>query len=271
MKLRDYLRSRQKLIDAALDSYMPGENEYPREIHKAMRYSVFSGGKRVRPILVLAACEACGGNIKEAMAPACAIEMIHTYSLVHDDLPEMDDDDYRRGKPTCHKKFGHGIAVLAGDALLTFAFELLSGGRKPEVAIEIMRATAEAIGTSGMIGGQVVDIQNQIDPDLPTLTYINARKTGALIAASCKIGALTARAPKRKMDALKRYGEYIGFTFQVIDDILDKEGFALALGVDGARREAARLINKAHRELEVFGKKARPLFELADFILNRKK
>lgn len=271
MKMTSYLKSRQKMIDAALDSCLPGENEYPREIHRAMRYSIFTGGKRVRPILTLASCEACGGDIKEAMAAACAVEIVHTYSLIHDDLPAMDDDDYRRGKPTCHKKFGEGIAVLAGDALLTYAFEILTAGRDPAVNNRIIRSLAEAIGSNGMIGGQVMDIHNQVDPDMPTLTYINARKTGALISASCKIGALAARAPKKKIDALRRYGEYIGFTFQVVDDILDKEGFALALGIDGARREAARLITKARKELEIFGRKAKPLNDLAGFILNRKK
>ena len=271
MKITGYLKARQKLVDAALDSYLPAENEYPKEIHRAMRYSVFSGGKRVRPILTLASCEACGGNLKGAVAAACAVEMVHAYSLIHDDLPAMDDDDFRRGKPTCHKKFGEGIAVLAGDALLTYAFELLSGGKDPAVNNEIIRTLAEAIGSNGMIGGQVVDIQNQMDPDLPTLTYINAHKTGALIAASCRVGAISAKAPRKKLDALKRYGEYIGFTFQVVDDILDKEGFSLALGVDGAKREAVRLIAKAHRELEIFGRRAKPLGDLADFILNRKK
>ncbi|MFA5335475.1 MAG: polyprenyl synthetase family protein [Candidatus Omnitrophota bacterium] len=271
MKTADYLKVRGKAIDAALDACLPQENEYPKEIHRAMRYSVFSGGKRVRPILVLASCEACGGSIKDAMPAACAIELMHTYSLVHDDLPAMDDDDYRRGKPTCHKKFGEGVAVLAGDALLTFAFGLMAKGRDPKVNNEIIRTAAEAIGTYGMIGGQVVDIKNQADPDLPTLTYINARKTGSLIAGSCRIGAIAARASRKQAEALTRYGEYIGFTFQVIDDILDKEGFALALGVDGAKKEAARLIKKAHRELEIFGRRAKPLGDLAGFILNRKK
>ncbi len=271
MGISGYLKSRQKLVDAALDSCLPRENEYPKEIHKAMRYSVFSGGKRVRPILVLASCEACGGKTGDAMIPACAIELMHTYSLVHDDLPSMDDDDYRRGKPTCHKKFGEGIAVLAGDALLTFAFELLAGGKDVKANNAVIKAASEGIGTYGMIGGQVVDILNQPDPDLPTLTYINARKTGALIAASCRIGALAARASRKQADALTRYGEYIGFTFQVVDDILDKEGFALALGVDGAKKEASRLIKKAHKEIELFGRKAKPLGDLADFILNRKK
>ena len=271
MKIGAYLKSRQKMVDAALDFCLPGENEYPRDIHRAMRYSVFSGGKRVRPVLVLASCEACGGDVKKAMAAACAAEIVHTYSLIHDDLPAMDDDDYRRGKLTCHKKFGEGVAVLAGDALLTYAFDLLSRGKDPAVSASIIGTLAEAIGSNGMIGGKVVDIMNQVDPDLPTLTYINAHKTGALIAASCKIGALAAKAPRKKIDALKRYGEYIGFTFQVVDDILDKEGFALALGVEGARKEAARLITKAHKELEIFKRRSKPLGDLADFILNRKK
>jgi len=171
------------------------------------------------------------------------------------------------GKPEVEK----GDVILAGDELLTYAFELLSGGKDPAVNNGIIKTLAGAAGSNGMIGGQVVDIQNRVDPDLPTLTYINAHKTGALIAASCSIGAISAKAPKKKLDALKRYGEYIGFTFQVVDDILDKEGFALALGVDGAKKEAARLIAKAHKELEIFGRRAKPLGAMADFILNRKK
>lgn len=271
MKIAEYLKNRSKIIDAALDSYLPRDTDYPKAIHKAMRYSVFSGGKRIRPILVLASCEACGGKIKEILPVACAIEMIHTYSLIHDDLPAMDDDDYRRGKLTCHKKFGEAIGILAGDALLTFAMELLAAGKNPKVNNEVIRRVAEAVGTYGMIGGQVVDIEEREETDLPTLTYINTHKTGALIAASCKVGGIAAGASDKKVKALERYGAYIGFTFQVIDDILDKEGFALALGTGGARREAARLIDKAKRELKVFGDRAKALRDLADFLLTRKK
>lgn len=271
MKIPEYLKNRGKVIDAALDSYLPRDTDYPKAIHRAMRYSAFSGGKRIRPILVLASCEACGGKIKEALPVACAIEMLHTYSLIHDDLPAMDDDDYRRGKLTCHKKFGEAIGILAGDALLTFAMELLSRGKNSGINNDIIRTVTEAIGTYGMIGGQVVDIEERAETDLPTLTYINAHKTGALIAASCKVGAIAAGASDKKVRALERYGAYIGFTFQVIDDILDKEGFALALGVGGARREAARLVERAKQELKVFGRRAKALRDLADFLLTRKK
>jgi len=267
----EYIKNRSKVIDAALDSCLPRDTDYPRSIHRAMRYSIFSGGKRVRPILVLASCEACGGKIEEALPAACAIEMAHTYSLIHDDLPAMDDDDYRRGKLTCHKKFGEAVGILAGDALLTFAMELLSRGRNPRINSEVIRTITEAIGTYGMIGGQVVDIEERAQADLPTLTYINAHKTGALIAASCKAGGIAAGAPDKKIRALERYGAYIGFTFQVIDDILDKEGFALALGAGGARKEAARLVERAKQELSIFGRKAKALRDLADFLLTRKK
>jgi len=262
--------------ESALARYLspePGQGEVfrPPRLVAAMRHGALDGGKRLRPFLLVEAARLFGRDDDAVVAVAAALECVHCYSLVHDDLPAMDDDDYRRGKPTCHKKFGEGIAVLAGDALLTYAFEILTAGRDPAVNKGIIRSLAEAIGSNGMIGGQVMDIHNQVDPDMPTLTYINARKTGALISASCKIGALAARAPKKKIDALRRYGEYIGFTFQVVDDILDKEGFALALGIDGARREAARLITKARKELEIFGRRAKPLNDLAGFILNRKK
>ncbi len=270
-RVAGYLKRRKRLIDAALDQYLPRASEYPQVIHEAMRYSVFPGGKRIRPILVLASCEACGGNMKEALPAACAIEMIHTYSLIHDDLPAMDDDDYRRGKLTSHKKFGEAIAILAGDALLTCGVRLLTQGNKPKAQLNSIKEVLNAIGTYGMIGGQVVDIDRQGDTDLPTLTYINAHKTGRLIAASCKAGGIIAGASKRMLDVLERYGEYIGFTFQIIDDILDKDGFASAFGVGGAKIEAIRLIENAKEEVKIFGKKAYALNGLTDYILNRKK
>ncbi|KPK38466.1 MAG: hypothetical protein AMJ78_09955 [Omnitrophica WOR_2 bacterium SM23_29] len=271
MKITEYLKRRKRVIDAALDLYLPKKSEYPQVIHRAMRYSVFPGGKRIRPIFLLASCEACGGNIREALPAACAIEMIHTYSLIHDDLPAMDNDDYRRGKLTSHKKFGEAIAILAGDALLTFGVELLTYGDKSKVYLNAVKEVVNAIGTYGMIGGQVVDIERRSEVDLPTLTYINAHKTGALITASCKVGGIIAGASKRKLDVLERYGEYIGFTFQIVDDILDKDGFALAFGVGGAKREATRLIGKAKEEVDIFGKRAYILKGLADYTLNRKK
>ncbi len=271
MKIAEYLNNRRKIVDEALDFYLPERNAYPKTVHSAMRYSVFSGGKRVRPVLVLASCEACGGDAKEALTAACAIEMVHTYSLIHDDLPAMDDDDYRRGKLTCHKKYGEAAAILAGDALLTLAMELLCGGKNPKVNNESIKVVTQAIGTYGMIGGQIVDIEDRREADLPNLTYINTHKTGALISASCGAGAIAAGASERKLSALEKYGEYIGFTFQVIDDILDKEGFALILGVKAAKVEAVRLIEKAKEELRIFDKSADNLRALADFILNRRK
>lgn len=266
-----YLRERKRIIAASLKGYMPEGRDYPQVIHQAMRYSVFTGGKRIRPILVLASCEAAGGGIKEAMPYACAIEMIHTYSLVHDDMPAMDNDDFRRGRLTCHKKFGEAVGILAGDALLTLAIELMASGRDARINNEVIKTTCASIGTYGMIGGQVVDIGERDKTNLPVLSYINAHKTGALIAASCKIGGIVSRAPESKIRALESYGEYIGFIFQVIDDILDMDGFALALGVDEARKEAGRLIGKAKGALKVFGGKADILSAIADFLLTRRK
>src|SRR5512138_1362723 len=197
MDLKQYLMERCQLVDEALDNYLPKEDDLPFSLHKSMRYSVFAGGKRVRPILMLAACEAVGGEISRAMPAACAMEMIHTYSLIHDDLPAMDDDDFRRGNPTNHKVFGEAIAILAGDALLTQAFILLStqemrGSVAPERLLEVIREIATCAGSFGMVGGQVVDMESEgkTDIDLPTVQYIHTHKTGALIKASIKAGAL---------------------------------------------------------------------------------
>jgi len=269
--LKEYIADRISAVDRGLDRYLPGEDIIPHEIHRAMRYSVFSGGKRIRPILAIAACEACGGRRVDAVPAACAIEIVHAYSLIHDDLPSMDNDDLRRGKPSCHKKFGEGIAILAGDGLLTLAFEILSTQRNGIIASTIVKELALAIGTLGMIGGQVIDLENKgKDVDLPTLEYMNAHKTGSLIAASLKIGAITARTTKRKVKAIWRYGEFLGLAFQVVDDILDKEGYAKLLGAAEARREATLFIEKAKDSLYPLGKRAQVLKALADYILERK-
>ncbi|NQT46658.1 MAG: polyprenyl synthetase family protein [Candidatus Omnitrophica bacterium] len=269
--LKEYIADRISAVDRGLDRYLPGEDIIPHEIHRAMRYSVFSGGKRIRPILAIAACEACGGRRVDAVPAACAIEIVHAYSLIHDDLPSMDNDDLRRGKPSCHKKFGEGIAILAGDGLLTLAFEILSTQRNGIIASTIVKELALAIGTLGMIGGQVIDLENKgKDVDLPTLEYMNAHKTGSLIATSLKIGAITARTTKRKVKAIWRYGEFLGLAFQVVDDILDKEGYAKLLGAAEARREATLFIEKAKDSLYPLGKRAQVLKALADYILERK-
>lgn len=238
-----------------------------------MRYAVLLGGKRIRPILTLAACEAVGGKEKNAMSAACAIELIHSYSLIHDDLPCMDDDDLRRGKPSCHKKFGEALALLAGDALLTLAFQVLSSQdpKNSKRNLEISRHLAEAAGSTGMIGGQVADIEAQSkEVDLPILEYINTHKTGALIAVSLRCGALAGGGTTKEVQALTRYGRYAGLLFQIVDDILDGEGYAETIGIPEAREEAQRLCGRAKDTLKIFEKKGEPLARIADFVHLRK-
>lgn len=231
----------------------------------------------MRPILALAACELVGGEERKAMPAACALELIHNYSLAHDDLPCMDNDDLRRGKPTCHKKFGEDTAVLAGDALLTLAFRVLSDMNGHHTAkdlkrqLEVASMIADAIGTHGMVGGQAVDMEFQKkELDLPTMEYINTHKSGALIAVSLKAGAVLGGGKKNQIEPLYRYGKYLGLLFQIVDDILDREGYAKVIGVPEARCEAASLHFKAKKELRSFGHKAERLSQLADFVLTRK-
>src|SRR5207237_827811 len=224
VNLKTYLKSRQKMIDQALDRYLPKENVRPATIHKAMRYSLFAGGKRLRPILTLAAAEACGGKIDNALPLACAMECIHTYSLVHDDLPSMDNDDFRRGRATCHKVFGDGIAVLAGDALLTVAFEIAARTRPTRrySMAEILREMAVAAGSRKLIAGQVADLEaeeKKVSRD--ELRYIHENKTSAMITTSIRLGAMSANADAKKLRALTKFGYSLGLAFQVIDDILD--------------------------------------------------
>src|SRR5438270_2755517 len=209
MNLRTYLASRQKKIDAALDRYLPKENARPATIHKAMRYSLFAGGKRLRPILCLAAAEACGGKIDNALPLACALECIHTYSLVHDDLPSMDNDDFRRGRPTCHKVFGEGIAVLAGDALLTIAFEIVSRAKPaPRYDMSILlREIAVAAGSQKLIAGQVADLEaegRKVKRD--QLRFIHENKTAAILKSSIRLGAMSANADAKKLRAVTQFG-----------------------------------------------------------------
>ncbi|HKZ16698.1 MAG TPA: farnesyl diphosphate synthase [Geobacteraceae bacterium] len=296
MDLKRYLTERCKLVDEALGKYMPIEDELPFLIHKAMRYSVFAGGKRVRPILMLAACEAVDGNIEEAMPAACAMEMIHTYSLIHDDLPAMDDDDFRRGIPTNHKVFGEATAILAGDALLTEAFALLScqelaGSIDPAKRLQVISEIARCAGSRGMIGGQMVDMESEgkTDMDLATVQYIHTHKTGALIKASVRAGALLGDADKAEEAALVRYGEAVGLAFQIADDILDLEGtteeigkdagsdlergkatYPAVLGIAESKMHAAELVNDALEALSPFDAKADPLREIAKYIVSRK-
>ena len=289
-----YLQEQKALVDEALARYLPGEEHYPPAIFQAMRYSVFAGGKRVRPILAIAAAEAVGGTAAEVLPLACALECIHTYSLIHDDLPALDNDDYRRGRLTNHKVFGEANAILAGDALLTFAFELMGDARHwqqfvPERVVQVMHEVAYAIGTFGMIGGQVVDLQMEgQDVDLPTLQYIHAHKTGALIRTSVRSGAILGGGSPAAVEALTHYGTHIGLAFQIMDDILDVRGdeqlMGKALRKDDARRKATypRLVGLAESEvraqaavtagiaaLDIIGERGAVLRDLAQFIIAR--
>jgi geranylgeranyl diphosphate synthase, type II len=289
-----YIQEQKALVDEALTRYLPGEEHYPPAIFQAMRYSVFAGGKRVRPILAIAAAEALGGTAADVLPLACALECIHTYSLIHDDLPALDDDDYRRGRLTNHKVFGEANAILAGDALLTFAFELMGDARHwpqfvPERVVQVMHEVAYAIGTFGMIGGQVVDLQMEgQDIDLPALQYIHAHKTGALIRTSVRSGAILGGGSPAAVEALTHYGTHIGLAFQIMDDILDVRGdeqlMGKALRKDDARRKATypRLVGLAESEvraqaavtasiaaLDIIGERGAVLRDLAHFIIAR--
>lgn len=286
MDIMEYLKTNADLIDTALNKYLPPENEYPDIIHKAMRYSVFNGGKRIRPILGLAACETVGGKKEDALIHACAIELIHAYSLVHDDLPAIDNDDFRRGRPSCHKKYGEAIAILAGDALLTHAFYLISKGKNKEQNNRILEDVSYAISTFGMIGGQVVDILNENkQPEAPILQYIHTHKTGALICASVKVGCILGNGTEKEMATLTKYGELIGLAFQIKDDILEIEGekgkmrnsdmekskttYLSVYGIKESKYQAAQLIAKAINLLDEFGGSNTPLYQIAEFIGNR--
>src|SRR5213082_2708019 len=243
VNLKTYIASRQKTIDRALDRFLPRENTKPATIHKAMRYSLFAGGKRLRPILCLAAAEACGGKIDNALPLACAMECIHTYSLVHDDLPSMDNDDFRRGRATCHKVFGDGIAVLAGDALLTIAFEIVSRAKPPHRydPFTLLREVAVAAGSRKLIAGQVADLEAEGKKiSRAELRYIHENKTAAMITTSVRLGAMSANADPKKLRAITRFGYALGLAFQVIDDILDVTQTSEKLGKSAGKDIAAQ-------------------------------
>jgi geranylgeranyl diphosphate synthase type II len=277
LSIQSYLKTRKKKIDHALEAYLPKEAKRSSVLCQAMRYGVLGEAKRIRPILALAACEAVGGKDTQTLPAACAIELIHSYSLIHDDLPCMDDDDLRRGKPSCHKKFGEAAAVLAADALLTLAFQILarSGQKKPssskEKTLEVISLIAESAGVFGMVGGQAMDMEFAgKTPDLPALESIHIHKTGALIAASVKAGAILGGGTAAQTKSLYEYGKNIGFLFQMVDDLLDGEGYVRVLGAPNTKEEARRLSDKSKKALRGFGKKAVVLEQLADFILERK-
>ena len=292
MKLPPFFEEDRLAVDAHLERLLPAESAAPASIHEAMRYSVFAGGKRIRPILCVETARIFEPETSFALFPGCAIEFIHTYSLIHDDLPALDNDDLRRGKPTCHKRFGEATAILAGDALLTLAFETIAATPvSSERRVSMVTEIATAAGTvNGMVGGQVADLEAEGQKVGPkTLEYIHKSKTAALIRASITSGALSAGAPSGDVARLRRFGEAIGWAFQVTDDILDVEESSAALGktagkdavqqkatypaVFGLERShqiANDLATKAIGELESYGEKAERLRTIAEFLVLRR-
>jgi len=295
MNLREYLKEKGKIVEEALNRYLPKESEMPVTLHKAMRYSMMAGGKRIRPILCIASCEAVGGKIKNVLPVACALEMVHTYSLIHDDLPAMDNDDLRRGRPTSHKVFGEAVAILAGDALLTEAFEIMTDFNlrktiRPDAILDVISDLARAAGSFGMVGGQVVDMESEgKEIDLPTLEYLHTHKTGALILAAIKGGAKIGEGTDEEIEALTRYGECLGLAFQIADDILDIEGnieeigkdvgsdlekrkatYPSIVGMAESKERASELIDMAIDSLKGFDEKAGPLREIAKYVVERR-
>lgn len=287
-----YLNGQLRRIEEALERLLPGSHAVPETIHKAMRYSVQAGGKRIRPVLCLEAAHVIEDETPGIEHPACALEMVHTYSLIHDDLPALDNDDLRRGRPTCHKVFGEAMAILAGDALLTRAFEVLSEtpGASAEARVQLVAELASAGGTrGGMIGGQVLDLEGEGKPPTAELLEgIHRAKTGALLRASIRMGAILAGANAEQLDALTRFGEHLGLAFQIVDDVLDVEQSSEALGKTAGKDAAQQKItfpavygleqsrvmameqrNLGREALAIFGDRAIHLHGLADLIVDR--
>ena len=271
--LKKAFRKEKEKIERTLKNFLSLKCQQPQALCKAMRYAVFSGGKRLRPILVLLSTQVAGKENKDSLYCACAIELIHSYSLVHDDLPAMDNDAFRRGKLTVHRKFSEHNAILCGNALLVKAFELLSRVDKSKVK-SIFSEITQALGISGLIGGQLQDIDLskknlKVNPSMQTLLSISNKKTAFLFKAASKIGAISATSNKKKIKALEEYGQNIGLAFQFIDDILDKEGFYRLLGKEKVASEAKGLIEIANQKLKIFGKKANHLYLYSECLLER--
>jgi len=289
--LSTYLNQRQTQVEAALDRSLP--LTYPEKIYEAMRYSLLAGGKRLRPILCLATCELVGGTVEMAMPTACALEMVHTMSLIHDDLPAMDNDDYRRGKLTNHKVYGEDIAILAGDGLLAYAFEYIAAQTQNVPAgrvLQVIARLARAVGASGLVGGQVVDLESEGKSNIQeeTLNFIHTHKTGALLEACVVCGGILAGATDADQERLSHYAKNIGLAFQIVDDILDitatqeelgktagkdlqaqKATYPSLWGLEVSKAKAQQLVNAAKAELDVFGEKAQALIAIANFITTR--
>jgi len=290
--LKAYVAEKRDIIDKALDKYLPPIDGMEGRVVEAARYSLFAGGKRLRPILCIAAHEACGGSSKALLPVACALEMIHTYSLIHDDLPAMDNDDFRRGKPTNHKVFGEAVAILAGDLLLTYAFELMAEHGLEDRSGAVMRVIhiiARASGFKGMVGGQMIDLACEgKEVDVPTVEYMHARKTGALITASVQAGAILAGASESEIERMGRYGRHLGLAFQITDDLLDVTGsfeemgktpgsddrkgkrtYPFLVGIEESRRLAREHVERALDAISGYDDRANPLRAIAFYVLNR--
>ena len=289
LSFADYAAQTRPAIERALETYTKLPAGCPSRLQESIRYSLLAPAKRLRPLLALSAAEACGGHHEAAMPAACAVEMVHTYSLVHDDLPAMDDDDLRRGRPTNHVVFGEGLAILAGDALLTLAFEVIARDiQPPEVAARCCVELAKAAGAAELVGGQVDDLEENKVHALETLELIHRRKTGAMFLVSLRLGAMAVGGDSRQLAALDEYGRALGLAFQICDDLLDVEGdeaalgkrvgkdvdrgkltFPGLLGVDASRRRAEQLVAESIEALRPFGSAGEPLEALARYVLER--
>ena len=289
--LQTYLTTKCAEVESALEQSLPVV--YPETIYESMRYSLMAGGKRLRPILCLATCELAGGTVARAMPTACALEMIHTMSLIHDDLPAMDNDDYRRGKLTNHKVYGDDVAILAGDALLAYAFEFVADRTQdvpPKAVLDVIRRLGKAVGAAGLVGGQIVDLASEGKPNISieTLNFIHMHKTAALLEVSVVAGAVLAEAESETIERLSRYAQNIGLAFQIVDDVLDitstqeelgksigkdveaqKATYPSIWGLDESKQQAATLVQAAKDELAPFGPLKQPLVAIADFITAR--
>ncbi len=289
--LKKDMKEKQELVNIILDRFLPRKDEYPKEIHKAIRYSVFAGGKRLRPYLTMLAFQMYNEDVELVTPVAAAIEMIHTFSLIHDDLPDIDDDEYRRGKKSCHAVFGEGVALLAGDALLISAFELVTMAEiDAALRVQFVRELAREVGVKGLITGQMVDIESEGKKvDKKTLNYIHENKTARLINLSLRFGAIAGGAPADELALIEEYGNLIGLVFQIVDDLLDIEGsqeelgksigkdanvekatFPAVYGIEESRLKAAELTEKARQVISPLGKKALKLDILAEYLLTRK-
>lgn len=292
--VHDYLKDRKSLIDRTLDRYLRECKKHPQTLYRAMHYGVFSGGKRLRPILTLAAGELFGGKHKLLLPFACALELIHAYSIIHDDLPALDNDDLRRGELASHKIFGEGVALLAGDALLTEAFHLMSRPQvvhalEPSLILELIHEISHGAGVGGMVGGQVVDLEAEgREVNIAAVEYIHVRKTGALILTAARVGARIGGATPKEMRRISRYSEFLGLAFQIADDLLDAEGstseagraeardkermkatYPSIVGLTAAKARVRELLENCLKEIELFGKDADPLRGIAHYVVER--